>query len=227
LGLLKRLFKSVGWLLLALVTTSLLLVLALRWVNPPTTAVIAAWQLESGRRARQVWQPLERISPHLQMAVIAAEDQKFPDHHGFDIDSIRRALNEERPRPRGASTITQQVAKNLFLWHGRSYLRKGIEAWFAVLMEMLWPKQRILEMYLNIAEFGEGVYGAEAAARIFYGRSAQRLSAWQAGLLAAVLPNPKQMSAARPSGYVRSRATKINEMVRKLGGARYLGRLSG
>jgi monofunctional biosynthetic peptidoglycan transglycosylase len=223
---LRLLLKSVGWLLLALVTASLLCVLALRWVNPPTTAVIATWQLESGRRASQVWQPLEGISPHLQMAVIAAEDQKFPDHHGFDIDSIRRALSEDRRRLRGASTITQQVAKNLFLWHGRSYLRKGIEAWFAVLMEMLWPKQRILEMYLNIAEFGEGVYGAEAAAQIFYRRSAHQLSDWQAGLLAAVLPNPKQMSAARPSDYVRSRATRINEMARNLGGTHYLERLS-
>ncbi len=219
---LKRLWLTGIWLALTLVFVSAGLVLSLRWFDPPTSAVILAWEFESGEQALYEWQPITRIAPHLQIAVIASEDQKFPHHFGFDFESIRKALEDNRERPRGASTITQQVAKNLFLWHGRSYLRKAIEAWMALLMECLLPKQRILELYLNIAEFGEGVYGAQAAARQFYARPAARLSPWQSALLAAVLPNPKRMSAARPSDYVRSRAATINQMVRQLGGVSYI-----
>lgn len=204
---------------------SALLVLSLRWINPPTSAVIVAWELQQGRKAVHQWQPLQQISPHLQIAVIASEDQKFPDHGGFDIESIRKALREDRASIRGASTITQQVAKNLFLWNGRSYLRKGVEAWFTLLMEGLWSKQRILEVYLNIAEFGEGVYGAEAAAQTFFARPASRLSPWQAATLATVLPSPKKMSAKHPSAYVVSRAATIQRMVGQLGGTRYLNKL--
>ena len=219
---LKRLCKASFWLAAIFFILSCSLVLCLRWINPPTSAVIVAWQLESGHRAKQQWQPLANISPHLQIAVVASEDQKFPQHYGFDFGSIQKSLNENRNRPRGASTISQQVAKNLFLWNGRSYVRKVLEAWFTVLMETLWPKQRILEMYLNIAEFGEGVYGAQAAAGMFYGRPAKNLSPWQSALLAAVLPSPKKMSAARPSDYVRSRAETINKMAWQLGGTGYL-----
>lgn len=199
-----------------------LLVLLLRWINPPSSMVIQSWQLQSGRAAQQTWRPLEQISPHLQIAVIASEDQKFPRHFGFDLDALQKALGERRKRTRGASTITQQTAKNLFLWNGRSYLRKGLEAWFTLLMEILWPKERILEVYLNIAEFGEGVYGAEAAARNHFGTSARYLSRWQSGLMAAVLPSPKRMSAQYPSDYVRSRASTISRQVRQLGGTGYL-----
>lgn len=223
--LLRRFIRIIFWLGLLAMLASALLVLSLRWINPPTTAVIAAWQWQSGRQAKQQWQALADISPHLQIAVIAAEDQKFPDHPGFDFDSIKKALTEDRNRPRGASTITQQVAKNMFLWNGRSYARKALEAWLTVLIEGFWPKQRILEVYLNIAEFGEGVYGAEAAARTFYDRSARWLSPWQSGLMAAVLPNPKKMSAAQPSAYVRSRAITINKMVRQLGGTGFIKKI--
>jgi monofunctional biosynthetic peptidoglycan transglycosylase len=205
---------------------SVLLVVSLRWLNPPTSAVIVVWELQHGRVAHHQWQPLENISPQLQMAVIAAEDQKFPGHMGFDIASIRKALAENRSRVRGASTISQQVAKNLFLWHGRSYFRKAVEAWFTVLLELFWSKARILEVYVNIAEFGPGVYGAEAAAQTFFGRPAQRLSERQAALLAAVLPNPETMSAARPSAYVNSRATTIGRMVRQLGGTGFLRKIA-
>ncbi|WP_237067999.1 monofunctional biosynthetic peptidoglycan transglycosylase [Microbulbifer guangxiensis] len=223
--LLKRTARLGLALIAAFVCLSALLVLALRWIDPPSSAVIVAWELGNGREARQEWQPLERISPHLQMAVIAAEDQKFAHHFGFDFAALKQALREDRKRPRGASTITQQTAKNLFLWHGRSYLRKGLEAWFTVLMELLWPKERILEVYLNIAEFGEGVYGAQAAAQRFFGTSARYLSSWQAGRMAAVLPNPRRMSAQHPSHYVRNRAATINRQVRQLGGSAYLGAL--
>jgi monofunctional biosynthetic peptidoglycan transglycosylase len=154
--------------------------------------------------------------------VVAAEDQKFPTHFGFDFQSISEALEENRERSRGASTITQQVAKNLFLWSGHSYARKLIEAWFAALIELCWPKQRILEVYLNIAEFGPGIYGAEAASQAFFGKPARLLNTYQSALLAAVLPNPRQMSAARPSSYVNGRAWEILLLARDLGGAKYL-----
>ena len=210
------------WLGAGFVITTTLLVLTLRWINPPSSMVIQLWQSENDRSAQQRWQPLENISPHLQIAVIAAEDQKFPRHFGFDFAALQKALGENRKRTRGASTITQQTAKNLFLWNGRSYVRKALEAWFTLLMELLWPKERILEVYLNIAEFGEGVYGAEAAARHHFGTSAQHLSRWQSGLLAAVLPSPRRMSASHPSEYVQSRVYTINQQARQLGGKRYL-----
>lgn len=206
----------------AFTVVTALLVLSLRWINPPSSMVIANWEQESGRRAQQQWRPLEQISANLQMAVIASEDQKFPHHIGFDFSAMQKALSEDRKRIRGASTITQQTAKNLFLWNGRSYLRKGLEAWFTLLMETFWSKERILEVYLNVAEFGEGIYGAEAASRHHFGRSAQHLGRWQSGLLAAVLPSPKRMSARYPSDYVQSRASTITRQIRQLGGAGYL-----
>ena len=222
---LRKPFKFVLRLCAAFIAVSVLLVLTLRWVDPPSSAVIQFWQNHSGRQAQQQWRPLEKISPELQMAVIAAEDQKFPRHYGFDFSALKQAISENRRRTRGASTITQQTAKNLFLWNERSYLRKGLEAWFTLLMELLWPKERILEVYLNIAEFGEGIYGAEAAARNFFGTSARNISRWQAGLMAAVLPSPKRMSARSPSYYVRSRAATIRRQVRQLGGTGYLKQL--
>ncbi|HEY8570133.1 monofunctional biosynthetic peptidoglycan transglycosylase [Microbulbifer sp.] len=222
---LNRAIRICLWLGVSFILATVLLVLLLRWINPPSSMVIQSWQQQSGRAVHQTWRPLEKISGNLQMAVIAAEDQKFPQHFGFDIGSLQKALSEKRKRTRGASTITQQTAKNLFLWNGRSYLRKALEAWFTLLMEILWPKERILEVYLNIAEFGEGVYGAEAAARQFFGTSAQQLTRWQSGLLAAVLPNPKQMSARRPSAYVQGRAATINQQVKQLGGTAYLDSL--
>ncbi len=224
--MIRRLFRLLLAAVLGLVALSFLLLLALRWVDPPTSMVILAWELQSGRAARHQWRPIEAISPHLQIAVIATEDQKFPTHFGFDFDSIQKALGEDRRRLRGASTISQQTAKNLFLWHGRSYLRKALEAWFTLLMECLWPKQRILEVYLNVAEFGAGVYGAEAAAGIFFATTAEKISPWQAGLLAAVLPSPQAMSASQPSDYVRARAQKVSTLVAQLGGAAYLRNLS-
>ncbi len=222
---LRKLLKYSCLLLLVVMLASLGMVAALRYINPPSSAVIIAWELANGRHALHKWQDLEQISPHLQMAVIASEDQKFPHHFGFDFDSIRSALSESNGRPRGASTISQQVAKNLFLWHGRSYVRKLLEAGFTLAIEGLWPKQRILEIYLNIAEFGTGVYGAQAAAERFYGCSARELTARQSGLLAAVLPNPRVMSAKQPSDYVRFRAQEIINSSQKLGGTHYLKQL--
>ena len=203
---------------LAVLLATVLQVLALRWIDPPTSAFMLAH-----RGAVQYdWRDLDAISPQLPIAVVAAEDQKFPSHRGFDVDAIRDAIDERGERVRGASTISQQVAKNLFLWAGQDWLRKGLEAWYTVLIEALWPKSRIVEVYVNIAEFGDGIYGAEAAARRFFGVAAADLSAAQCALLAAVLPNPKRLLVASPSTYVRGRQAWIQRQVRQLGGPGYL-----
>jgi len=197
------------------------LILPWRWLDPPTSSFMSQAKAQ-GFDVQQVWVDWQEISSYLPIAVVAAEDQNFPYHHGFDVESIRSALEEKRQRQRGASTISQQVVKNLFLWSGQSWLRKGLEAYLTGFVEVLWPKRRILEIYLNIAEFGPGVYGAEVAARRFFGRSAAELTARQASTLAAVLPNPKRMSAVRPSRYVEQRVAWILRQVKQLGGAAYL-----
>jgi monofunctional biosynthetic peptidoglycan transglycosylase len=206
-------------------------VLLLRWVDPPTSAFMLLerfWPADARTPApRQQWVDWQYISPHAKVAVIAAEDQTFPDHRGFDFKSINDAIEERERgrRVRGASTITQQVAKNLFLWPGQSWIRKGFEAWFTVLIETLWPKQRILEVYLNVAEFGRGVYGVSAAAKVYFHKPAARLNASEAALLAAVLPNPKRMRVNAPSNYVRARQQWIMGQMRGLGGASMLKRI--
>jgi monofunctional biosynthetic peptidoglycan transglycosylase len=204
-------------------------VLALRWVHPPVSAFMAeAWIGAKIRRdsfeLHHRWADLNRISPHLALAVVASEDQRFPEHWGFDVAAIEKAYerNKRSRKVRGASTISQQTAKNLFLWSGRSYVRKALEAYFTVLSETLWPKRRILEMYLNFAEFGDGIYGAEAAAQRYFGKPASRLTQGDAALLAAVLPNPDKFHAAAPSAYLERRRAWILEQMRDLGGPEML-----
>jgi len=230
--LLRRLWRALFWTVLAFVLGSVLLVVAFRWVPPPTSAFILARHLDVMRGAapalkiRHQWVPRERIAPALLVAVVAAEDQLFPQHHGFDFKAIGKALDEAGKRgPRGASTISQQVAKNLFLWSGRSWLRKGLEAWFTVLIEAAWPKRRILEVYVNFAEFGDGIYGAQAAARFYFARDAGVLSNAQAARLAAVLPSPRHYSVARPGPYVLSRQRWIERQMIQLGGQTYLAEI--
>lgn len=208
-------------LLVLLVALPTALVLPWRWFDPPTSAFISQARAD-GLDTQQEWVEWQEISPHLPIAVVAAEDQNFPHHHGFDLESIRTALEEDRGRPRGASTISQQVAKNLFLWPGHSWTRKGIEAYLTVFIELLWPKRRILEIYLNTAELGPGIYGAEAGARRFFDRSASELSLRQSALFAAVLPSPKSRSVAKPSSLVNKRAVWILKQVQQLGGPAYL-----
>ncbi len=228
--MLGRLLKWIALAILVCTALSALLVLSLRWVNPPTSAFMLETRIEAmaeGDRTYRTdyeWVNLESISSHAAIAVIAAEDQQFPFHSGFDLNSIRESVRaSERGRKlRGASTISQQVAKNLFLWSGRSFLRKGVEAWMTVLIEAMWPKERILEIYLNIAQFGKGVYGVEAASRRFYHKPAAKLTSSEAAILAAVLPNPVRMRADRPSAYVQMRREQILGQMRALGGASYL-----
>jgi monofunctional biosynthetic peptidoglycan transglycosylase len=213
--------------------TSIVVVLLLRWVPPPTSAFMLAARADAmldgdfRYRNQYEWVPLEAISPHAAMAAIAAEDQLFPFHTGFDFESIRKAVkhNAKGRRVRGASTITQQTAKNLFLWSGRSWLRKGLEVYFTVLIEALWPKDRILEVYLNVAQFGRGVYGVQAASREFFDKDATKLTRRQSALLAAVLPNPIRLRVAAPSPYVLRRTERIMGQMRALGGSAYLRQL--
>lgn len=215
----SQLLAGVG---VGLILLSIVMVLPWRWFALPTSTFMLRENLLNDNPIHYRWVPWDRMSPHLAIAVVAAEDQKFPVHHGFDFESIAQALDEHKGRRRGASTISQQVAKNLFLWPGRSYVRKGLEAYFTILIETLWPKRRILEVYLNVAEFGPGTFGVGAAGGRYFAKSPDRLSLWEASLLAAVLPNPKKMSAERPSAYVRGRAWEIRTWVHQLGGAGYL-----
>jgi len=193
------------------------LVLALRTVDPPTSMVMLLQPGAVGE-VEYTWVGRDAIAASAARAVMASEDQRFVEHHGIDFVSLDKALAEYRDGDglRGASTITQQVAKNLFLWQGRSFVRKGLEAYFAVLLEMCWTKERILEVYLNIAEFGPNVFGVEAAARQYFASSAASLTAQQAALLAAVLPNPQRLRADRPSEYVRERQAAIVTQMRLL-----------
>jgi len=229
-GIATRLLKWLGSLLLIWLLLTAVPVLLLRWLPPVTSAVMLETRLAQWRAQQRdyhtdfQWVSLEQISANAAIAVIASEDQQFPFHAGFDVNSIREAVraSEHGKRLRGASTISQQVAKNLFLWSGHSFVRKGLEAYFTVLIEMLWPKERILEMYLNIAQFGDGIYGVQAAAHRFWHKPALRLTSAEAATLAAVLPNPLLMHADRPSRYVQQRRDWILGQMRDLGGAAYL-----
>ncbi|WP_370338192.1 monofunctional biosynthetic peptidoglycan transglycosylase [Parvularcula marina] len=209
------LFKWGVMAVLGFVIVSIFWVVSLRFVPAPGTTlmVMRSW---SGQEISREWVRLEDISPELVRAVIAAEDTKFCTHRGFDVEQIRKALDDaaEGKRLRGASTISQQTAKNVFLWPGRGFVRKGLEAWYTLLIETFWPKSRIMEMYLNVAEWGDGYFGAEAAAHGRFGRDAAALSSYQASLLAAVLPNPHDWRADNPGPYVRKRAGTLQARMR-------------
>lgn len=221
--LFRPLLKVLLWLVAGWIGFSVLLVLLLKVVDPPFWSWLVQRELfpPSGYPDEYAhrWVATDRISPAMRLAVIAAEDQRFAAHSGFDFKAIKRALdhNLNGGRVRGASTLTQQTAKNLFLWSGRSWVRKGLEAWFALLLELLWDKRRILEVYLNIVEFGPGIYGIEAAGRYYFGTPAQALSSLQAARLAAVLPNPYRYRANPPSPYVQRRSQWILQQMRQLG----------
>ncbi|MCU0836169.1 MAG: monofunctional biosynthetic peptidoglycan transglycosylase [Chromatiaceae bacterium] len=226
---LKRVVRRVALLLLVGLAGFLLLsvgaVGVLRWVDPPTSSVmiqhrVSAW-IEGRERPylHHEWTPLEAIAGPVPLAVVAAEDQRFPSHRGFDLVEIEKAWRDYRDggRMRGASTLSQQVAKNLFLWQGKSLIRKGLEVWFTLLIESLWPKQRILEVYLNIAQLGPNTYGVSAASWRYFDRPPAALGPQEAALIAAVLPNPKRYRLDAPSSYVRQRAAWVRTQMRQLG----------
>lgn len=202
---------------LIIVILSWMVVLPFRWIDPPTTAFML--QDKSGRvPVLHEWLDWMYVRGAAPIAVVASEDQKFAQHFGFDLKSIRNSMDDydDGAPLRGASTISQQVAKNLYLWPGKSFLRKGIEAYFTVLVEASWSKRRILEIYLNIAEFGPGIYGVAAASEFYFGKAPTNLSDADAALLAAVLPNPKQLRVDQPSPYVRERQRWIMQQMRRL-----------
>ncbi len=197
-------------------------VAVLRFVNPPTSSFMLQrrWQTRAQKRIvlQHRWVPLSKVSKNMQLALVAAEDQHFFTHHGFDFDSMLDAVSaKNQKRVRGASTLTQQVAKNLFLWPGHSYLRKAIEALYTVVIELCWPKSRILEMHLNLAEYGDGVYGIEAASRFHFHKTAAELTLSESSALAAVLPSPKKRSAGALSERASERAAWIEAQAIQLG----------
>jgi monofunctional biosynthetic peptidoglycan transglycosylase len=229
----QRLRRWLLRLLAAWLLATLLPVLLLRFVDPPLSMVMLADRVaaalagDEAYRFRHAWLPLHAMGTQIPLAVIAAEDQRFAEHHGFDFVQIADAL-EERLRSgssRGASTISQQVAKNLFLWRESGWLRKGLEAWFVLGIEALWPKRRILEVYLNVAEWGPGTFGIGAASQLHFAKPPSRLTRAEAALLAAALPNPRRLTVAQPGAWLRARARWVEGQVRALGGSEYLRRL--
>lgn len=221
LSLWRRLRRWLLRAVLGLVVLSVVLVAALRWLDPPWSAVMLQRLAAEGAPQVQAWVDLDRVAPAMRLAVVAAEDQRFPEHHGFDTREILAAVERhlDGGTLRGASTISQQTARNLFLWQDRSFLRKGLELWFTVLIELLWPKQRILEMYLNFAETGERMFGVAVAAERYFGITAAELAPRQAALIAAALPNPVRYRVDSPSAYLRTRQAWILRQMENLGAA--------
>ncbi|EIA09245.1 monofunctional biosynthetic peptidoglycan transglycosylase [Flavobacterium frigoris] len=218
------LFKGFLW----FIGISVFFVLLFKFVPVPFTPLMAIRSIENKTAGKEMicshdWEPLENISVNLQKAVIASEDGTFLKHNGFDFTAMQKAYkNNERGRKiKGGSTISQQTAKNVFLWQGRSYLRKGLEAYFTVLIEFIWGKERIMEVYLNSIEMGDGVYGAQAAAEHWYRKDAAKLTPLQAAGIAAILPNPRKFTATSSSSYINNRKTKIMRVMRTVGKIEY------
>jgi monofunctional biosynthetic peptidoglycan transglycosylase len=193
-------------------------IVLLRWIDPPITITqLSSWM--SGHGLKRDYVSRSRISPYAGLAVISSEDQLFPDHHGFDWKSIKKAMayNKRKPgRIHGASTISQQVAKNVFLWQGRSWIRKGLETYFTFMIELIWGKKRILEVYLNVIEMGDGIFGIEAAAQNYFNKPAKNLNKQEAAMIAACLPSPRRYKVKPLSGYVASRAVAIQRQMDNL-----------
>ena len=214
----RRWLRRVLWTLLILFLAPHVLLLVYRFVPPPITPLMIARQFE-GAGLHKEWVPLSEIAIYLPRSVISGEDNRFCSHGGVDWQEMNEVIEQYRAgeRSRGASTITMQTVKNLILWQGRDVVRKGLEIYFAEYLELIWPKRRIMEVYLNIVEWGDGVYGAEEASQRYFRRSAAQISPAQASLLAAVLPNPREWSAARPGPYVSERSGVIRNRVEQLG----------
>ena len=219
----KRIQKWLQWTVIAFFASTILAVLAYKWLPVPVTPLMVircAQQMERGEhvRLRHHWVPLEEMTTDLPLAVMASEDQLFRQHHGFDFNAIGIAIKESKAgkRQRGGSTISQQTAKNVFLWNGHSWVRKGLEVYFTVLIELIWGKDRIMEVYLNSIEMGDGIYGAEAVAQWHFQCTASDLTRRQCALIAATLPNPLRFSSKDPSPYMLKRQTWILRQMRNL-----------
>jgi len=216
--LIQKIKQTIKWIVVAFFASTILSVVALRWLPvyfTPLMFIRLSQQVSAGEKMKlhHHWVPFEEISPSLPIAVMASEDARFLEHHGFDYKAIEKAAmrNMKHPEKRkmGASTISQQTAKNVFLWPGRSWVRKGFEVYFTVLIELMWSKERIMEVYLNSIEMGDGIYGADAVAEHHFGTTADKLTKAQCALIAATLPNPRRFNSARPSGYMLKRQSRI------------------
>lgn len=222
-NLINKVLRILRIALYAFFISSILAVILYRFVNPPVTPLMlirCTGQVFSGEELsmKKDWVSIKEISPNLQTAVVASEDIHFLTHFGFDFEAIQKAnkLNKKGSKLRGASTISQQTAKNVFLWPGRSWVRKGVEAYFTLLIETFWSKERIMEVYLNVIEMGEGIYGAEAASQKYFQKPAAELTKGQAALIAAVLPNPRKWHPDTPTSYILRKKNKIMEVMRKI-----------
>jgi monofunctional biosynthetic peptidoglycan transglycosylase len=222
--LLKKITSILSRILIWFLSVSILWVLAYRFINPPITLLMIERNIErktDGKtfKTDKKWMRFDDISDNMKRAAVSAEDQLFLKHMGFDIKAIEKAYesNEKGKKVKGGSTISQQTAKNVFLWPGRSWIRKGFEAYFTLLIEMLWSKERILEVYLNVIEMGDGIYGAEAASQAYYGKSCSSLSRAEAALIAACFPNPLRWTPAHPTRYIQHRQYLIMRNMRRLG----------
>lgn len=207
-----------------ILTITVFWVLLYRVVNPPATWLMIKNRWTSGEPLKYDYQNIARISPHLQVCVMATEDQKFGQHSGWDVEAIQKAVqyNKKRKRKLGASTISQQVSKNVFLYPKRSYMRKALEMYMTFWTETLWPKHKILEMYLNVAELGPGIYGAEAASRFYFNKPASKLTLSESAALASILPSPKKYKVKNPGPYVYRRQQQVKKLYRSLGGRQFL-----
>ena len=217
-ALIQKIKQTIKWIVVAFFASTILSVVALRWLPvyfTPLMFIRLAEQVDEGKSMtlHHHWVPLEEISPSLPTAVMASEDARFLEHHGFDYKAIEHAAmrNMKHPEKRklGASTISQQTAKNVFLWPGRSWVRKGFEVYFTFLIELMWSKERIMEVYLNSIEMGDGIYGADAVAEHHFNTTADKLTKAQCALIAVSLPNPRRFNSARPSGYMLKRQARI------------------
>ena len=224
----KKILRILKKLVIWFFIISIGLVILYKWVPVPFTHTMfsrSISQLFDGKKIvwQRDWVPIEEISPYLQQAVIASEDNLFTKHHGFSMKAIQKAMdaNAKGKKLRGGSTISQQTAKNVFLWQGRTYVRKGLEAYFTVLIELFWSKERIMEVYLNSIEMGNGIYGAEAASQYWYRKPAKKLTAREAAGIAAILPNPRKFKASNSSPYINKRKGKIQDLMRKIGKVQY------
>ncbi len=216
---LYKLFKILIYTLVFFVAFSLLFTFIYKWINPPITPLMIIRKVNDDAGIQKKWVALEDISSNMLAAAIASEDNNFLGHKGFDYGAIQKAINENKKgkRKRGASTISQQTAKNVFLWPGRSWIRKGLEVYFTFLIETCWTKERIMEVYLNVIEMGNGIYGSEAAANHYFYVSAKQLNKRQACLITACYPNPRKWNPANPTSYIKQRATNIGNLIPKLG----------
>jgi monofunctional biosynthetic peptidoglycan transglycosylase len=226
--MIKKLLRILKKIALWFFIISIGLVIIFKWVPVPFTYTMfsrSVSMLVTGKKVvwQHDWVSLDKISPYLPQAVVAGEDNLFTKHNGFSFKAIQKAMeaNEKGKKLRGGSTISQQTAKNVFLWQGRNYIRKGLEAYFTILIELLWSKERIMEVYLNSIEMGNGIYGAEAASRYWYHKSAKNLTPGEAAGIAAILPNPRKFKASNSSSYINRRKIKIQSLMQKIGKVDY------